>query len=611
MAGPRSLRALGRARQRAALQPVASERVRPDARRPETVPAVGQPHAGPSRARLRAGRRGQHRPARPGAGQRGRHGDRGAVARGDVQPAGARGRRSRDLRARERRRHDGGAVERGRVACRHARARAAQRRLRCQSRHAGGHDGSRPSARTWAPGSRRSAGTSRRSTAATWMPSRRRSRPRARSRIVRRSSSRTRTSAPAARRSRTPSRPTASRSAPTRCAPPNARWDGRNDKTFYVPDEARDVFLASGTRGAARAGGLAGAGEGPRRGTIRISGRRSRGCCRRSLPDGWEASLPVYTPKDGDVATRDAGGRALNAIAGVVTNLVGGSADLNPSTKTVMKDRGDFEPPAAAPAAGAPKTQGTSGGPRDYSGRNLHFGVREHAMAAALTGMAVHGGVVPYGATFLTFSDYMRPSIRLAALSEAHVIYVFTHDSLALGEDGPTHQPIEQLASLRAIPHMTVIRPSDATETVEAWRAALLARGPVALDPHASEAARARSQHARAGIGTGQGGVRARRVGARHSRCHPDRHRLRGVARARSQEDARRRRHRHASRLDAVVGAVRGAAAGVSRFRAAAGRPRARQRRGGRHVRLGTPRRRARVRASAWTASEPPHRAPR
>jgi transketolase len=171
----------------------------------------------------------------------------------------------------------------------------------------------------------------------------------------------------------------------------------------------------------------------------------------------------------------------LNAIAGVVTNLVGGSADLNPSTKTVMKDRGDFEAPAAAPAAGAPKTQGTSGGPRGYEGRNVHFGVREHAMAAALTGMAVHGGVVPYGATFLTFSDYMRPSIRLAALSGVHVIYVFTHDSLALGEDGPTHQPIEQLASLRAIPHMTVIRPSDATETVEAWRAALLASGPVAL----------------------------------------------------------------------------------------------------------------------------------
>ena len=251
-------------------------------------------------------------------------------------------------------------------------------------------------------------------------------------------------------------------------------------ESFYVPDEAREVFLASGTRGGAReaawqarvkAHAAAFPDLGPAFARV-LSG---------SLPDGWDASLPVYTPKDGDVATRDASGRALNAIAGVVTNLVGGSADLNPSTKTVMKDRGDFEPPAAAPAADAPKTQGTSGGPRDYSGRNLHFGVREHAMGAALTGMAVHGGVVPYGATFLTFSDYVRPSIRLAALSQAHVIYVFTHDSLALGEDGPTHQPIEHLAALRAIPHTIVIRPSDATETIEAWRAALRARGPVAL----------------------------------------------------------------------------------------------------------------------------------
>jgi transketolase len=123
-----------------------------------------------------------------------------------------------------------------------------------------------------------------------------------------------------------------------------------------------------------------------------------------------------------------------------------------------------------------------AGGEPDYGGRNIHFGVREHVMAAALTGMAVHGGVVPFGATFLSFSDYMRPSIRLAALSDAHVIYVFTHDSLALGEDGPTHQPIEHLASLRAMPNLMVIRPSDATETVEAWRAALAhAGGPVAI----------------------------------------------------------------------------------------------------------------------------------
>ena len=201
------------------------------------------------------------------------------------------------------------------------------------------------------------------------------------------------------------------------------------------------------------------------------------------LPREWASRLPRFTPADGDMATRDAGGKVLNALASVVTNLLGGSADLDPSTKTALKDGGDFESPhRAAPADGAPTTQGLAGGVRGYAGRNIHFGVREHAMAAAVTGMAVHGGVVPYASTFLTFSDYMRPSIRLAALSKAHVIYVWTHDSLALGEDGPTHQPIEQLASLRAIPGLLLLRPSDATETVEAWRVALAHRaGPVGI----------------------------------------------------------------------------------------------------------------------------------
>ncbi len=201
------------------------------------------------------------------------------------------------------------------------------------------------------------------------------------------------------------------------------------------------------------------------------------------LPEGWEAKLPAFTPKDGEMATRDAGSKVLNALAGVVPNLIGGSADLDPSTRTNMKGQGDFEPPAPSGSAGdgmAP--QGTSGGIWGYAGRNLHFGVREHAMAAILTGLALHGGVLPFGATFLTFSDYMRPSVRLAALSEARVFYVWTHDSIGLGEDGPTHQPIEHLAGLRAIPNMTVLRPGDATETVEAWRAALKhAKGPVGL----------------------------------------------------------------------------------------------------------------------------------
>ncbi len=181
------------------------------------------------------------------------------------------------------------------------------------------------------------------------------------------------------------------------------------------------------------------------------------------LPAGWERALPAFTAKDGAQATRAASGRVLNALAPVVTTLIGGSADLAPSTNTLLKGAGDF-------AAG------------NYAARNLHFGVREHAMASLANGMALHGGVRPYAGTFLIFSDYMRPAIRLAAMMELHVIYVFTHDSIGLGEDGPTHQPVEHLAALRAIPNLTVIRPADAPETAVAWRAALEHRdGPVAL----------------------------------------------------------------------------------------------------------------------------------
>jgi transketolase len=251
---------------------------------------------------------------------------------------------------------------------------------------------------------------------------------------------------------------------------------------FHVPGEALAVFRSARERGAEQEADWrrrvdAHRHADPDAGTafaLALAGE---------LPRDWEACLPAFTPADGDMATRDAGGKVLNALGGVIPNLLGGSADLDPSTKTALKGFGDFESPQrAAPADGAPKTQGLSGGVRGYAGRNIHFGVREHAMAAAVTGMAVHGGVVPYASTFLTFSDYMRPSIRLAALSKAHVIYVWTHDSLALGEDGPTHQPIEHLASLRAIPGLLLLRPSDATETVEAWRAALTHRaGPVGI----------------------------------------------------------------------------------------------------------------------------------
>jgi transketolase len=200
------------------------------------------------------------------------------------------------------------------------------------------------------------------------------------------------------------------------------------------------------------------------------------------VPAGWEAHLPTFTSKDGPTATRDAGGRAITALAAVIPNLIGGSADLDPSTRTGLGGYGDFENPQRIPSGRPLPTQGTAGGAWGYTGRNIHFGLREHAMGAVLTGIALHGGLLPFGATFLSFSDYMRPSIRLAALSQAHDIYVWTHDSIALGEDGPTHQPVEQLASLRAIPNLIVLRPSDATETAEAWRIAIThAAGPVAL----------------------------------------------------------------------------------------------------------------------------------
>ena len=182
-----------------------------------------------------------------------------------------------------------------------------------------------------------------------------------------------------------------------------------------------------------------------------------------SLPEAWEEEMPVFNADTKGIATRVASGKVLNAIAGRITNLMGGSADLAPSTKTLIDNEGDFQPPG-------------------FEGRNMRFGVREHAMGGILNGMALHGGLIPYGATFLIFSDYMRPAIRLAALMKLHVIYVFTHDSIGLGEDGPTHQPIEQLAALRAIPNLKVVRPCDANETVEAWKAALKSiGGPVAL----------------------------------------------------------------------------------------------------------------------------------
>ena len=192
------------------------------------------------------------------------------------------------------------------------------------------------------------------------------------------------------------------------------------------------------------------------------------------LPENWKSGLPSWKPTDKPVATRKAGGDVLNALAKNVHNIMGGSADLNPSTETALKGDGDFQ----FPGDQSLNKLGAVGGPWGYEGRNVAFGVREHAMGAAVNGMAAHGGVLPFSATFLVFSDYMKPSIRLGALSQLKTFYVFTHDSVGVGEDGPTHEPIEQIAGLRAIPGLTVLRPADASETAEAWAFAVEHNGP-------------------------------------------------------------------------------------------------------------------------------------
>jgi transketolase len=233
------------------------------------------------------------------------------------------------------------------------------------------------------------------------------------------------------------------------------------DKQFYVPDEALAHFREAVDRGAKEEAGWRSLVESFVQEHADL-GEIWTTTMKGELPVDWEKHLPDF--KDAKpMATRVASGEVINALAPHLPMLIGGSADLGVSNNTDIKDGGSFE-------AG------------QYDGRILHFGVREHAMGSTLTGISLNGGLIPYGGTFMTFSDYMRPAIRLAALSEVQVIYVFTHDSIGLGEDGPTHQPIEHLAALRAIPHLFVIRPADPAEVAEAWRIAILRRhAPTAL----------------------------------------------------------------------------------------------------------------------------------
>jgi len=197
------------------------------------------------------------------------------------------------------------------------------------------------------------------------------------------------------------------------------------------------------------------------------------------LPDNWNSSLPKYSATDDPIATRKAGEAAMKAMADKLPELIGGCADLNPSTFAWLPGHGDFQPDETVPAE---QIEGSVGGVWGYAGRNIHFGVREHAMGSVALGIALHGGLIPFTGTFFVFLDYMRPSIRLAALSRIRTIFVFSHDSIGVGEDGPTHQPVEHIANLRAIPDLVTIRPADGNEAVEAWRIAIERKdGPTAL----------------------------------------------------------------------------------------------------------------------------------
>ena len=249
-----------------------------------------------------------------------------------------------------------------------------------------------------------------------------------------------------------------------------------SEEPFFVPEEALSHLRGAVERGKQAEAEWRGRFEAYRKAHPDLAAELER-VIAGELPKGWDEDIPTFTTADKPIATRSAGGKIINAIAARVPELLGGSADLNSSTETALKGAGDFQSPATAGGA----HQGAVGGEWGYGGRNVHYGVREHAMGAVSSGLALHGGVIPFSATFFTFADYMRPAIRLAALMKLRSIYVFTHDSIGVGEDGPTHQPIEHAASLRAIPQLIVIRPADANETASAWRVAMTRRGPTAL----------------------------------------------------------------------------------------------------------------------------------
>ena len=240
------------------------------------------------------------------------------------------------------------------------------------------------------------------------------------------------------------------------------------EPSFFVPDEARKLFRKALTRGKKSENKWQEDLNAFKQAQPLIADEFLR-TLSGELPADWEAALTEFPAGSKDIATRKASETVMQAIAAKIPEFAGGSADLNPSTFTWLKGLGDFQNPATTTEG----LHGMVGGPWSYAGRNIHFGVREHAMGAIAVGMALHGGFIPYTATFLPFADYMRPPMRLAALMGLRTIFVFTHDSIGVGEDGPTHQPIEQIMNLRQVPIMTVIRPADANETLEAWKIAI------------------------------------------------------------------------------------------------------------------------------------------
>ncbi len=245
---------------------------------------------------------------------------------------------------------------------------------------------------------------------------------------------------------------------------------------FYIPEDALSYFRQAIPKGDAAEKSWSQKFEEYRRAYPKEAAEFER-IIAGKLPENWQSGMPSWTPKDKAIATRAAGGKVLNALAKTIPNIVGGSADLNPSTNTALDGFGNFQPAELS----GPLAQGGVSGEWSYAGRNIAFGVREHAMGSVANGLAAHGGILPYTATFFTFYDYMKPSVRLAAISHLKVVFVFTHDSIAVGEDGPTHEPIEQLAAARSTPNLSVIRPADATETLEAWEVAVQHDGPTLL----------------------------------------------------------------------------------------------------------------------------------